>query len=292
MALLIALIAVMGCGVQNTTEPFVVGGSFQNGAILPFADFNGKQWASSWPAPVPAPPPVIPFERIPASWWGTSTAETVWEVTESSGATAIVRITGTTPTDLGSCSNNLALTTDPPRDVDAPMALAANRVGVIDPITSVSADSVDWRSVSALLPRIYEQHEARRWAGLAEPPDLTVPPPAPTLDLAFVSTNGEGRHLYIESSRRFELEGHTPTFISAWLWQRSPAAPFQTLSVDVGLRDEDGKNFRSFLPLGLVRSGRRQFWLGAMSFSSPGFTVFEVTGRRVAEVLHIDYPSC
>jgi hypothetical protein len=194
----LALAAAAGTHVvaQDATPPFVVGVWGQGDAIIPFADFDGQRWHSSWPDPSEITPESRPLQRIPAAWWGSSIFQPTWELIESTGRRRTIQITGTDSTALGSsCSLNLGLKTDVPANTyELGTVLAANRAGVIESVRALTADDDEWRTLSGLLLGIYQQHEALAWNDVSEDfrPDLKAPLSGPTLNAAFASTDNSG----------------------------------------------------------------------------------------------------
>jgi hypothetical protein len=110
IALVFAVLTIAGspCVAQSARLPFVVGVWGQDDAIIPFAEFDGRRWRSSWPLPLYIErPPAL--EAIPPEWWGASRFSSAWEVMEPRGTRRTVRITGTRMARMGSsCSFTLA----------------------------------------------------------------------------------------------------------------------------------------------------------------------------------------
>jgi hypothetical protein len=128
-------------------------------------------------------------------------------------------------------------------------------------------------------------------------PDLTAPLSRPSLDVAFVAGDELGQYVYFESShefaRRREQLGSERSFITGWLWRRSPESLFQVVVVQVATNDEDGKGVASFPPLGVVRRGAQRFWLGSLSsYAYSGLTVLDVRRAGVRPTLVVDYAGC
>ena len=301
LILLLAITSPLLSKAQNETLPFVVGVRGQGDAVIPFADFDGQRWRSSWPAAVDTAPEPRPLERVPSSWWGASTFQPIWEIVEPTGRRRPIQITRIEETSLGSsCSVNLGLKTDAPANTyQHGTVLAVNRAGAIEPIETLTSKTSDWANVSAVLPGLYRVHDGAAWRDVQESdrPDLKAPLSKPTLEALFAWMDTSGQYLYFESSRefspgrdRFEYER---TFITGWLWRRTSVSPLQAITVQATTRDVDGKGSRSFRPLGVVHSGSRLFWLGSLSsYAYAGLTVLDVRRAGIKEVLLVDYPGC
>jgi hypothetical protein len=155
---------------QEATTPFVVGVWGQGGAVVvPFADFDGREWRTSWPAAVDTtertflPPP--PLDQIPPTWWGSGTFSPTWEVVEPDGRRRSVRITRTTEAGMGSsCSLAVGIETDLIVGTHEPASvLASSRPGVITPVQTLTSRSAEWRIISEILPSIYQRYEPAVW---------------------------------------------------------------------------------------------------------------------------------
>jgi hypothetical protein len=301
VVLALTVVAAGHVVAQDAPSPFVVGVWGQGDAIIPFADFDGHRWRSSWPLPVEAGLDSTPLRRIPAAWWGRSTFQPTWELVEPDGSRRSVQVTGTAPAGLGSsCSSNLGLKTDAPAETFRyGNVLAANRPGVVEPVDKLALHSADWRTVLALLPDIYHRFEATAWKDMSDDfrPDLSTPLTAPRLDGAFIVRDELGEFAYFESSREFarrrDQQGDERSFITGWLWRRSSAMPFQLVTVRSATNDGDGKGAGAFRPLGVVRQGTQRFWLGTLwSYAYSGVTVLGVSRAGIRQLLLVDYPGC
>jgi hypothetical protein len=212
--LVLALVAFPATGViaQRELPPFVVGvwitgQSAKQSAIIPFADFDGAQWHSSWPEPLdtsagaPAPPPLRPLSKIPSKWWGRSNFEPTWELIEPTGRRRSLQIKGTEWWGHGSsCSANIGLLTNvPTRAYEYRDVLAANRAGIIEPVTTLTSTSAEWRTVSALLPGIYQRHD-KPLQNIGRQ-DRAALNSKPTLEALSASTDASGQYVYFESWR-------------------------------------------------------------------------------------------
>ena len=300
LVLVLVTFAAADLGAQRPLPPFVVGvwvtdQAAKQGAIIPFADFDGKQWHSNWPAPLdtsdgaPAPPPLTPLSTIPPAWWGRSNFEPTWELIEPTGQRRSLTIKGTDWAGHGSsCSANIGLLTNVPtraygyRDV-----LAANRAGVVEPVTTLTSTSAEWRTVSALLPGIYQRHDKPSQNNGR--PDGTAPSANPTLEALSASTDASGQYVYFESWReRRDPPGDLS--VAGWLWRRSASSGFQIISVQVMGRDtERGPGFR---PLGVVSDDFRRFWLGVWTGWDNALAVLDVRRGRVKELVRVSYGGC
>src|SRR4051812_22761711 len=300
IAIALALLAA-GAAPPRPALPFVVGVWADPDSVIPFADFDGHRWRSSWPAPTDPAPEPMPVRQIPGSWWGRSAFQTTWEVIELDGARRHIRVTGTTPARLGSgCSGNLALTTDAPAGrYSYATVVAASRPGAIDPVQTLTSNTTDWRTITSLLPAIYKRYEAAAWQQVPDDwrPNMAAPVSGPRLGGAFIFKDEGSEFAYFESSRRFaprrDQSEVLHSFITGWLWRASSRSSFQLVTVQPAASDDDGKGTPSFFPLGVVRQGSRQFWLGSSSsYADLSMDVVDVRRAAVTTVLSVDYPGC
>ncbi len=297
--LLLFVVLVTGqprLGAQDVA-PFVVGVWGQGNAVIPFADFDGTRWRTSWPAPVEDEPASRPLGQIPPAWWGLASFSQTWEVLEPSGRRVPIRITGTGPAALGSsCAINLGLTASiPVARYQYATVLAASRPGAVDPVETLSPASAHWRTISALLPGVYQRHESNVWEEVRARlrPEELSPPPRPRLDAAFLTSDELGEFVYFASSRHLFARHGEWTVIEGWLWRRSATEPFQLVAVQAGRQDDDRKSLHSLRPLGVVRQGSRRYWLGAWSaYAYDGLTVLDVRRAGITQLVLVDYPGC
>ncbi len=291
--------AAVSAVAQQPVTPFVVGIWGAPDGIIPFADFDGQRWRSSWPAPQETVPDERALQHVPAAWWGRSTFQPTWEVIESGGGRRAAQITATGYAGLGSsCAVTTALKTNVPAETYGyGEVLAANRAGVLEPVRTVTAGSSEWRSVSALLPGLYRRHGAPEWRTVPSARAAAASFTEPVLETAFTSSDDGGQLVYFESSRPVTfaepsaLDDHP--FLAGWLWRRSPASPFQAVTILAVRRDGDRKGVSSFTPLGIVRHGRQRFWMGmfgAYVYAAPA--VFDVRRAGVVRQLVVDHAGC
>jgi len=291
VVLLLAALPTPQMRAQAPFVPFVVAVWSAN-ALLPFADFDGTRWRSSWPQPVdissggPGILPIIPpLAKIPSRWWGRSTFQPAWELLEPDGRRRTVQIRGTLMGSVGtSCSATVGLRTNLPVDAYERHALAVSRPGVLEPIASATATHADWRTVSALLPDIYKRYDVPKDVAR---PDLPEPGARVTLEELFSSTDASGHYVYF-SSWRARMDRIWDSEITGWLWRRSSESPFQIIGVEARTRDDN-----EIIPLAVVNDGARRFWLVVASGkASSSMAVLDVRRGGVKEVLRVDYGGC
>jgi hypothetical protein len=290
----VAFVTSLPLWAQQPMAPFVVAVWSDADNLLPFADFDGRQWRTIWPAPE-SEPDIRPLQRIPQPWWGRSTFQPTWDLLEPGGTRRNVQITGTAAAGLGSgCSRNIGLTTDISRtEWLAGAAVASSRPGVLEHIEVFAPESSGRRAVAALLPSMYQRYEASAWSGVPSYPD-----DGPLrLERAFAFRSDTGEYVYFESFRdskpQPEQLGEERSVLTGWLWRRSQAMPFQRVVVDAGRRDLDGKGTNAFRPVAVVRHASRQYWIGALSsYAYSGMVVIDVRRAGVTEALRVDYGGC
>lgn len=297
----VALTAIRGVAQQDAPVPFLVGVSVAGEAILPFADFDGRSWRSSWPPATEFTPDPVPLQQLPAAWWGRSTFQPVWESVDRNGRRRLIQITGTDVAGLGSsCSSNVALKADVPSDASKyDLMLAANRGGVIEAVPPLTSTDPEWRTVSALLPGIFQSHEAKGWTNVSaqDRPDMSGRLAAPVVEAAFTSRDSPGEYLYFEARRDFTPGpgqfGDKQSFIAGWLWRRSSTSPFQAIDIRAAATDSDRKNTHSFHPLGSIRYRSQRFWLGTLgSYAYAALTVFDIRRAGIRQLVLVEYPGC
>src|SRR3954469_4601737 len=88
-------VSALDAAPQGPGEPFVVGVWADPDWIIPFADFDGRRWRSSWPGPAEPAPGPMPVRQVPPQWWGRSVFKPTWELIERDGVRRRIEVTGT-----------------------------------------------------------------------------------------------------------------------------------------------------------------------------------------------------
>jgi hypothetical protein len=260
---------------QSRTAPFVLAILADNNALLPFASFDGDRWRKIWQEPVNGYPKLIAPERIPPAWWGGVPYQPTWEVVAANGRRG-VRIIRSVPATLGSCcAVNVGMRIDAPRRTFEPnTALATSRPDIVEPVTALTPQTLQWKHLDALLPRLFRKH-------------FGASVDRPSLLKMFMSSEPDGQYFYFEASRWPE------SVIVGWLRSDASSSSLVIVSLKTGDRDGDGKGMEAFQPLGIIRDGDRRFWIGFLnSYANSALAIIDVRRNWMTEHVRVDYGGC
>ncbi|MFB3852860.1 MAG: hypothetical protein ACE148_03450 [Vicinamibacterales bacterium] len=139
----------------------------RDGTIIPFANWNGRKWSSSWPAAAATIDVPITLESVPRGWWPDGRPQTSWTAWPIGGTPQTINVKA--PLAIGQhCDMNVGLATDyrsaepapPPQVQPYPKDGVATTGGLkVEQVEIVSKDSP---------LRTELQREAQRALGEAE----------------------------------------------------------------------------------------------------------------------------
>src|SRR4030095_8605317 len=92
LAIVVAGVTAIGAA-DSRTDSFAVGVIRRDGAIVPFAAFDGKRWSVSWPGPALELLVPIPLRSVPKQWWGPTGPLTDWQIWPTAGDPRSVSVT-------------------------------------------------------------------------------------------------------------------------------------------------------------------------------------------------------
>src|SRR4051812_5106429 len=90
---LVLVLAASVAIVAAKANAFAVGALRRDGAIIPFATFDGKNWQTTWPSPMDELTIPITVGGIPSRWWGPTSALTTWEAWTGAAASQPLTVT-------------------------------------------------------------------------------------------------------------------------------------------------------------------------------------------------------
>src|SRR4030095_14449352 len=92
LAIVVAGVRAIGAA-DSRTDSFAVGVIRRDGAIVPFAAFDGKRWSVSCPAPALELLVPITLASVPKQWWGPTGPLTDWQIWPTAGDPRSVSVT-------------------------------------------------------------------------------------------------------------------------------------------------------------------------------------------------------
>ncbi|RPJ83551.1 MAG: hypothetical protein EHM13_07165, partial [Acidobacteria bacterium] len=91
----------------------------RDGTIIPFANWNGRRWSTSWPAASLTIEVPITLESVPRGWWPDDRPETSWTAWPIGGEPRPINVKA--PLAIGQhCDMNVGLSTDYRSDEPVP----------------------------------------------------------------------------------------------------------------------------------------------------------------------------
>jgi hypothetical protein len=310
-ALLCALLAPAGPGPlarAHTQDdgPLVLGVLRRDGVLLPFAAFDGRRWATPWPADLRQDLPIT-IDNVPDRWWGRAgrpASLTMWADGASHGVVALDR-PATIPI---MCSSRIVLRTDytsklpvpPPFEQPFPKdGLAISGPQPIDPIRAIPPESPEWKAAPAVIRAEVNRIEDAAAASFIDwrhPVHRTVRQATPiTVEALYRAPMDEKgwAAYYVEAVREYapgpEDEGcGLVTFISGWLRLPEGGKPLLDLHARVTYCDRRGAAY--MLPLGTVQLDSRRFWIYQISGQDREWYVIARPTRRAIEI-HAEYEA-
>src|SRR5262245_57513189 len=118
LAIVVALMTAIGAA-DSRTDTFAVGVMRRDGAIVPFAAFDGKRWSVDWPGPALDLDVPVSLTSVPKGWWGPTSSLAEWQVWTESAEPRTARVTQPDWVEVH-CLRQIALKTDYRSDFPEP----------------------------------------------------------------------------------------------------------------------------------------------------------------------------
>lgn len=296
VALSVLVLQLQSLGTSVRAEPrdaFTLGIMRRDGALIPFAAFDGKHWDNKWPAPAADLMVPINLASVPKGWWAHDAPSAIWQVWTSKGP---VPIRVTQPDWVQAhCARQVVLKTDyrsldrPPSSREQPYpkdGVAVTPAHAIEPIEIVAAP--DPLLPSEDLRKKFNSAELEVDQNFGHPiPRRTREAGDPTIE-AMYAFGESPRAFYVESSRLYRTmgdEGCTAiAFGTGWFIKDGGKVKWLDMAVDLLRCNKYGATY--MLPLGAIRSGGRTFWIVQYSgWDHERYVVVEVKKSRVEAVV-------
>lgn len=283
---------------------FGIGVLRRDGAIIPFAAYDGKRWSSPWPSPqfdliVP-----ITLGAVPTRWWGPTRPLEEWQAWTAAGSRAL-RVTQPDWVDVH-CVRQISLRTDyrppqppPPRTVQPypKDGLAVSPAQPVEPIAILPPGDADARSLLPALTEAFNRAERvvqdRYTHPIARRAREGV---QPTIEAVY-ALGATPRVYYVESTRPYRQLGRSPgecealAFGTGWFVRDASGVRSQMMTVDLLACDRAGGSY--MLPLGAMRVADRLFWIAQFSgWDHERFVVLEVKPKSVDVAVNVWGGGC
>ena len=268
--------AVVAMGLAPPRAAFSLAVLRRDGAVIPFASFDGGSWRNAWPAPRVELTVPINLDSVPKRWWGPSGLHDTWDAWVS-GTPQTVHATQPTWVDVH-CARHLALQTDyrsaapapPPAEQPYPKdGVAVYPPRTIDSIEILPVDGPAVRDLAPAMFKAFNQGERDTESRFGHPIVKRVREGIePTIEAVYAFGNAP-RFFYAEAVRdyrEFRRRGDDcGTFAFGTGWFVQDAGPPRSLLTVVDMLRCDRVGASYMLPLGVVHEGIRTFWVAQFS---------------------------
>jgi len=272
IALLALEMATTIGAADSRTGAFAVAVVRRDGAIVPFAVFDGKRWSSTWPAPKHDLEIPISITSVPKGWWGPTGLVAEWQMWPAAGDGTPTTIHVTQPDWIDAhCVRQVALKTDYKSALPAPPpavqpypkdGLAISPARALERIEAISGGTEGASALAEGLRAKFNEAEldtASRFNHPVARRDRERIDPEVEALYAF----GENpRAYYIEASRPYrtrEDKGCVIGFGTGWFARDREKTTWLDMAVDLLPCDKYGATY--MLPFGALRIDGRTFWI-------------------------------
>jgi hypothetical protein len=270
-------------------DAFTIGVMRRDGALIPFASFDGKRWDNRWPGPSADVIVPITFDSIPRGWWADDPPPADWQLWTSTGPST-VRVTQPDWVDAH-CARQVVLRTNyrsaepPPPPIEQPYpkdGVAVSAAHAIEPIDIIAAAAPVLPADDLRMKFNVAELEVERTFGHPIPRKAREP-----VDPVVEALYGFGenpRAFYVESSRLYRKMGDGGCtaigFGTGWFIKEDGKVKWLDMAVDLLRCNKYGATY--MLPLGAIRTSGRTFWVVQYSgWDHERYVVVEVKKNKV-----------
>jgi hypothetical protein len=294
----LAGLAVVGAvaalaAADTPRDAFGLGVLRRDGVIIPFATFDGRRWQNGWPAPQVQLVVPVSLANVPKRWWGPVGPLETWQAWVDAKERPVRVIQ---PDWVGvHCARHLALRTDyKPSGVIPPEGeqpypkdgVAVSPPQRVEHIDTVAPLALELQALGPTLLEAFNQAEREMASRTNHPmPRRAREQVAPAIEAAYAFGDSP-RFYYVEAMRIYRLLGQAPHECTATAlgtgWFVREGGRFRSLMTAVDLLPCNGFGASYMLPLGVVQSAGRLFWLAQFSGADhERYAVLELTPKKV-----------
>jgi hypothetical protein len=288
-----AALVVSLSAADQPSGAFGIGVLRRDGAVIPFAAYNGKRWSSPWPAPQLDLTIPITLSAVPTKWWGPTRPLENWQATTAVGLRAL-RVTQPDWVDVF-CVRQIGLRTDyrPEEPAPPPIAqpypkdgLAVSPPQAVERVEIVLPMANETQSLAPALLESFNRAE-RTVEGQAGHPIARRAREGvdPTIEAVY-AFGTTPRVYYVEATRRYRRLGQSAdecealAFGTGWFVRDAAGVRSLTMAVDLLGCDRVGASY--MLPLGVMRLANRLFWIAQFSgWDHERYVIVEVKPKGV-----------
>jgi hypothetical protein len=257
---------------RESKDGVAVGVIRRDGLVIPIGTFDGRRWASRWPAPQLDLEVPISLTSVPKGWWGPAGPIAEWQVWPSTGEPRTVRVTQPDWVEAH-CLRQVGLRTDyrsdqpipPLREQPYPKdGLAVSPPQAIGRIEKLTAASLEPAELHGLMREAFDRAERELASRYSHPiKESTREAIRPDIE-AMYAFGTAPRVYYVEAARGYTTLGRHDecaiAFGTGW-FTRDGDNRLRKLDMAVDLLRCDRYGASYMLPLGVVRAAERTFWI-------------------------------
>jgi hypothetical protein len=268
----------------------------RDGVIVPFANYDGKSWRSTWPDPRQQVDVPIAVRDVPKRWWGSPGPVETWQawIPGRNPVALHVQQPDIVPTH---CMRQVALRTDydlkeQPQAVEGPypkdgLAVSAGSPPV-EGISVATGGAADRAALQPVVVAAFNQQERT----ITEHPINTKEreATAPTLEAVY-AYGADPRVYYVEAVRTYRRNNAAGSYCRAvafgggW-FRRQGRSTKLVSSFRITVLDCDRNDSMYMLPLGVIRIAERTFWVAQFAgWNAEYYDVIEIKPAAVVTVL-------
>ena len=298
----LSLVLPVNPGARLLAEPrnvFAVGVMRRDGFIVPFAEYDGKRWGSSWPRPRLDLQIPITLQTVPKRWWGPSSPVAEWQVWPAFEAPERWYSARVTQLDWvqAHCVRQIALRTDyhsnaavpPPSEQPYPKdGLAISTSQPLLPIEILTPGAAEQILARSGLRRRFNAGERETELTFGHPIGRKVREDIePTVEAVYAFGDSP-RTYYVEASRLYRKVGDggctSIAFATGWLIDDRRNVKWTDMAVDLLPCSKYGATY--MLPFGVLSLDGRLFWIAQYSgWDYERYVVVELKKDKVEAVV-------
>lgn len=274
-------------------DVFGVGVLRRDGVLIPFATFDGRNWRNAWPPPRQELVVPINIANVPARWWGPTGPLETWQAWLD-GTERPVRVTQPDWVDVH-CARHLALRTDykadgmVPPEAEQPYpkdGLAISPRQRVERIDILSPAALEVNTVAPALRDAFNRAENETASRTSHPLGKRIREANDPGIEAVYAFGDSPRVYYVEAIRLYRMLGQRPdeclaaAYGTGWFVREGEKVRPLLMFVDLLRCDRFGASY--MLPLGVVRTASRRFWIAQFSgWDHERYAVVEITPKKV-----------
>jgi len=275
-----------------------------DGYIVPFAAYDGQRWTRAWPEANEAPDGILSVESIRSIWRENGEpVPKIWRVWPASGAPSVeAHVSGADDVDAH-CSGQIALKTDLPKvTMEHPLKFGIavdSSIVAVSTVEEVRPSDSNWASAErAVLAKFAALERAQANRERQQMP-REVPEPVAHIAALYREARSARSLLYFEAEKKYRTprdprdeQCTALTVMTGWL-VTTDAGAVSLADPKLFLTDCDAKEFRTVLPLAVIRVSGRSFWvLQEHGYEDETYLIGEVRHGHVRYPIEVNGGGC